>query len=552
MTVLTLATTAPSTHGRRTGSAEPYRQEDVGFEISGRLLWVLDVGNEVEGRVTKGDGQVVREGDVIAVVDSRRYDQRAKAVRLKRATAEAALATQRVDLEKVAPADVQAARAQEAAGRNEMNAVTEEVTGAQAAYDVARKTWEREDRLLKSGSGTRAEVDRARSERDRALARLNQAKATVEARRQNLEATTAARKKAEASLELKRAQVAASEAEILELAQSLSQAEDDVRDCTLRAPFSGRITTVHTSAGGLVSPSKPVVTLTLMDPMKVSIAVSADDDRRLRLGDAVELGVQPEEEGTAPVLLRGMVAAKGEVADPATRTFRIDVMTRNVRLAPRGRTQDKMKWPRVQNFAPVLERFAGEGGPAYIFTESLLPGESQPTVLRLPDLNFRLGRKNGSASWFTPEKVVVTLEDDFFSVLKWSCQRIAPGSGLRLGDMLIIHPEKKHLSGVLLGSPEWALRPGDLIPLDLDLGRHEKGFYVPVAAVATLNDATSVFVLGEDDTVRRVPVTVHDSFEHLRRIEGAELTEGLRIVVKGIHYLSDGDTVTVTGEEAGR
>ncbi len=42
------------------------------------------------------------------------------------------------------------------------------------------------------------------------------------------------------------------------------------------------------------------------------------------------------------------------------------------------------------------------------------------------------------------------------------------------------------------------------------------------------------------------PVTVHETFERLQRVEGEQLSTGIRVIVGGVHYVSDGQPVTVT------
>ena len=68
-----------------------------------------------------------------------------------------------------------------------------------------------------------------------------------------------------------------------------------------------------------------------------------------------------------------------------------------------------------------------------------------------------------------------------------------------------------------------------------------------VQAIRTLNDERYVFVV-ENGRARKVPVTVHESFREMRRIAG-DLKPGEKIVYKGLHYIGDGDAVTVVGEE---
>ena len=67
----------------------------------------------------------------------------------------------------------------------------------------------------------------------------------------------------------------------------MKQAELNLKKCTLRAPYDGRVAEVHVIPGGYVQPGTPVVTLLLMDPIKVTVAVSAQTDRQLNFGDFV-------------------------------------------------------------------------------------------------------------------------------------------------------------------------------------------------------------------------------------------------------------------------
>ena len=50
----------------------------------------------------------------------------------------------------------------------------------------------------------------------------------------------------------------------------------------------------------------------------------------------------------------------------------------------------------------------------------------------------------------------------------------------------------------------------------------------------------------EDGIATARPVSVHESFEELRRIEGEGITVGAKVIVGGVHYVSDGQPVTIT------
>ena len=68
---------------------------------------------------------------------------------------------------------------------------------------------------------------------------------------------------------------------------------------------------------------------------------------------------------------------------------------------------------------------------------------------------------------------------------------------------------------------------------------------MPNRAISLLSDSEVVYVVEEGVAAAR-RVSVHESFEELRRIEGDEITGGAKVIVGGVHYVSDGQPVTVT------
>ena len=95
-------------------------------------------------------------------------------------------------------------------------------------------------------------------------------------------------------------------------------------DCKLKSPFTGQIARVHVIPGGYVIPGQPVVTVQMMDPMKIQVAVSPDTDKQVKFNDRVRVYLPDSEE-----FLEGYVYLKDTYADPATRTYLITLLVRN-------------------------------------------------------------------------------------------------------------------------------------------------------------------------------------------------------------------------------
>ena len=112
--------------------------------------------------------------------------------------------------------------------------------------------------------------------------------------------------------------------------------------------------------------------------------------------------------------------------------------------------------------------------------------------------------------------------------------------------LLILNPLPSYVDGVAGGRPQWLLRPRDLIPVQFSLSTTPAGFYVPNRAITLLGEGEVVFVVADGVATARA-VSVHESFEELRRIEGEGITNGTKVVVGGVHYITDGQPVTVTG-----
>jgi hypothetical protein len=53
-----------------------------------------------------------------------------------------------------------------------------------------------------------------------------------------------------------------------------------------------------------------------------------------------------------------------------------------------------------------------------------------------------------------------------------------------------------------------------------------------------------VFVV-ESGIARARPVSVHESYGELRRVEGEGIATGSEVIVGGVHYVSDGQPVIV-------
>ena len=458
-----------------TGVVNLYREEDIGFEIGGRVTSVLDVGIEVRGPTFNEKGDLIRQGDPIAVMESTRYGSQVGALQAR------------------------------------LNAARRNLQAVEAKVTLARQTLDRRKTILAEGSGIQQAVDDAQSTFDQS-----------------------------------KAQLAVQRARINEVAQQLNTAIEDLGDAVLFAPFSGRITKAYISKGAVVRPGMPVVLLTLMDPVRVQVEVSADDEREIKTGDrAIIWPKDPVRQG-APVPVNAIVFEKSAVADPAMRTFRIDIIARNQRRHIDQLNPELVGLPSINEYLPVVREFQGEEGPMFVPVDSVLSEGDETFVLRLPGVSFNSGGERSAVGRHNPDKVKVTFGDQYTTVVNWNFRSIAPNKDLTEGDFLILNPQPDYIDGVAFGRPQWLHRPGDLIPVQFKLAATATGFYVPNRAITLLGDSEVVFVV-ENGVAKARPVSVHETFEERRRIEGEGISNGAKVIVGGVHYVSHDQPVTISG-----
>jgi multidrug resistance efflux pump len=544
VSALTLGQDSPTKLLRMTGSVEPYREEKIAFEVSGRIEYVLDVGSDVEGEVFDDSGAVVRAGDVLARIDATRYQLAHDAARLKLASSEENLVAQKIDLEQVAQAQLIQSKAQLNVARSEVNAARATVKTAKAKRIFARQTLDRERKLFKMATRTQADLDRAQSEYDAKDASFSQAEAGLTAKQRGIPSYEAAIAGAKASIQLKKAKLKATQAQLEELAQGVKKAQEDLNSCTLRTPFTGRISARHISRGAFVNTGLPIVTLTMFDPLKVSFAVSATKNARIRFGDPVLIRLHGAKNQQ---VVQGFVDQKGEVADAATRTFRIDAIVRNFLNTSAAGSESAVQLAFKRDIFVAFQRIDDRQKRVFLPTRCLLKEGGKLYVLTLP------GRiEDGLRTWtkaFQPKKVEVKLGPMLTMFTDFHCQELLKGSKLKKGTFLIVNPKRLiakdgKIKMAVQSSKLWQIRPGDLVSVELDLGKDQSGFYVPVQSVVTRNNKTWLYIV-EDGKVKRIDVEVGEQAGARRLVSNPGLKAGMKVIVKGRHYVREGEAVRI-------
>jgi HlyD family secretion protein len=203
----------------------------------------VDVAPEVAGRLVEvpvSEGSPVQAGDVVARIDASDYE-----LQRDRARGEREQARAQVDLVAAGARseDVEATRAH--------------VRSAQAAFDLAEANRTRIEALVSSGAATARQGDEARTASEQAAASLDAAQETL----------------AKMLRGSREEEVRAAQARLDQATAALELADRAVADCAVTAPIEGVVTTRIRDVGEFVTVGAPIVTISRLDQVWLSIYV---------------------------------------------------------------------------------------------------------------------------------------------------------------------------------------------------------------------------------------------------------------------------------------
>ena len=240
----------------------------------------VGIAPQVNGHIVElhvRDNQLVKEGDLLFVIDPRPYN-----IALERARAALALTHKEVDGLKnsavTAVAGISKAEAQLNASaaditRREMDPVVAdaEIARLEAQFQHADEHLKRIEPLLPLQFVTTDKVEEARTQRASAFAALNEARARKNAAVATLAATRAQHIATEAALRQARSQRASADdaigqyeginARITAAEAAVHSAELDLSYCQVRAPFTGLVVNMNISNGAFARAGVEVFTL---------------------------------------------------------------------------------------------------------------------------------------------------------------------------------------------------------------------------------------------------------------------------------------------------
>ena len=515
VSVIKLRQSDPARSLAVTGVVGSWKTEDIGFEVSGRVQYVIEPEQNVSDK-PDSDGQ----RQPLAWIDPKRY--------------ESAIASADAQIKKLEKQRI-------AAVIEEEKVLPAQRAAAVAAQELAQADFDRAEEAFKKEAIAKSEFDQYTADLTTAKALVAQLDATKEA---------------------KTANIASLDAQIQQAQATLQDAQLDLDDCKLYAPFRAQIAEVHVLPGGTVQRGEPVVTVQMMDPLKIEFEVSAERARQMRYKDT--LGVILTRPDGSTVREEALIYTTDAVADSLTRTFTITLILRNGQVPtdlpddvdPDSLTKTRDLW---KCFSGILD----ESDDYFIQKDAILSDGQGDYVWKVIDAFDGVdGRSRGPL--FNVEKVRVTggkkeltfLQTWFFRDVVINDPSTFDITKDRVLGKLDLPAGMEKFSGdtVLFEREQWLLRPGDLVKVELIENRMPSGFYVPIDAINENSGQYSVFVVEDplsDSKVKKVDVTIADGPNTLKRIEpveGQTLNKDDKIVLGGVHYLRDDEPVNVAAE----
>ena len=246
---------APAAEGRVSGQVDA-TEVQIAPEVGGRIV-----------EMTIAEGDRVKQGDVVARLDTADVD-----LALRRAQAERSHADAQLRLLQAGARgeDIRQAEAQAAAA-------TADIAAAEAELASAETDLQRFERLLEVNSGSQKQRDDAATRRAMARDRVTASKAREAAAREAVARLRAGSRPEE--IDAARARVASVDAQIATLEKSKN-------DATVIAPMGGIVTDRLLDPGEIASPRTPIVVVADLDHAWAEVFVDEPMVPRIKLGQA--------------------------------------------------------------------------------------------------------------------------------------------------------------------------------------------------------------------------------------------------------------------------
>jgi multidrug efflux system membrane fusion protein len=175
--------------------------------------------------------------------------------------------------------------------------------------------------LATKGQKVNAGEELVRIDPENRLVRLAEAKAKLHQRSLELAANT----KLEAKAVKSQNALAACMADYEAAKSSLALIEQEIADTHIKAPFEGVFEETFVEMGDVTTVGEKIATIIELNPLKIICNISEKDVSRLKIGEKADVILPSLQDRKLPA----QVTYIGKIADPKTRTYRVEMQADN-------------------------------------------------------------------------------------------------------------------------------------------------------------------------------------------------------------------------------
>ena len=505
ITAIRLKTVNPVEKKKLTGMVEPWKEEDLSFEVSGRIQQMIDKGSDVQGgknaySLSNGDG------GLIATLDPLEYQLRLKAAEANVNTTRAKLNALKISIKEV---------------------ISRQLEAVKADMDNAEKEFNRFKGLLQKNVISQKIFDTAETALKKYQAKYFEVKALIT---------------------VKQADVKALEASLEQLIQLAADAKLDLERTKLKAPYQGKIADIYANIGANVRAGEKVAKLVVVDPVVVDLNISAALDRKLHYTQFVKV-YPPDSNQPVPA----MINKKAAIADPNTHTFSLELLVRNRFInIEKNIPSDLLKLPEIKGVWPIA-KINLQGSEKLVVLSKCIYNDGEGDFLwKVTETKNTLP----GAPVYKVKKVQATFlpgEHSFFGAYKY---RIFDNpDGMNVLDFVATGVPETVKTGeeVILIRRQRMFRSGNLVKVLLSIEQTKSGFYIPLTLISsnTLKQWVFKVVKQKDGSTiaKQVFIKPKGLFNDWVLVESPQLKEGDLIVYNGAHFLIPNEKINVKSIE---
>ncbi len=237
------------------------KEETDNAQLEADISPVIPKINSTVTKVLIEDNQVVKEGDVLVMLDDAGYK-----IAVQQAEVAVALAKQNVSLSKSGRGTIASSISSATANSN---AVEANMISAKAGVDAARirvnitsKNFERFKTLLGQKSATQQQFDGVQAEKDAAEAQLRIAEGQVSSLQKQIEASKTQVATTKSTINSSNDGIGLAELSVKQAENNLEAAKLQLSYCTITAPANGVISKKNVQKGQVVAIGQPLMAVT--------------------------------------------------------------------------------------------------------------------------------------------------------------------------------------------------------------------------------------------------------------------------------------------------